>query len=78
MGNLTIRNLDDHVIDLLKKQAKANQRSLEGEIRHMLTERVDRRSRIIRFRERTQEIASMTAATPQTDSVALLRDDRDR
>lgn len=78
MGNLTIRNLDDHVIDLLKKQAKANQRSLEGEIRHMLTERVDRRSRIIRFRERTQEIASMTAATPQTDSVALLRADRDR
>ena len=66
------------MIDLLKKQAKANQRSLEGEIRHMLTERVDRRSRIIRFRERTQEIASMTAATPQTDSVALLRDDRDR
>ena len=32
MGNLTIRNVDDHVIEQLKAQAKANQRSLEGEI----------------------------------------------
>ena len=78
MGNLTIRNLDDHVIALLKKQARANERSLEGEVRHLLAERVDRRARIVRFRERTQEIASITAATPQTDSAALLRDDRDR
>ena len=33
MGNLTIRNLDDRVIEHLKAQAKANQRSLEGEVR---------------------------------------------
>ena len=78
MGNVTIRNLDDRVIDQLKAQARANQRSLEGEIRYVLTERVDRRSRIADFRERTRRIASMTAATPQTDSVILLREDRDR
>ncbi len=78
MGSLTIRNLDGRVIELLKQQAKVNQRSLEGEVRHILMERADRRSRIMRFRERTQEIAATTAATPQTDSTALLRDDRDR
>ena len=78
MGNLTIRNLDEHVIDQLKEQAKANHRSLEGEIRHVLTERVDRRLRIVQFRERTREIAARTARTLQTDSVALLREDRDR
>ena len=78
MGNLTIRNLDDHVIDQLKEQAKANHRSLEGEVRHVLTERVDRRLRIVQFRERTREIAVRTAGTLQTDSVALLREDRDR
>ena len=78
MGNVTIRNLDDRVIDQLKAQARANQRSLEGEIRYVLTERVDRRSRIADFRERTRRIASMTAATPQPDSVILLREDRDR
>ena len=78
LGNLTIRNLDDQVIDQLKAQAKDNQRSLEGEIRHMLTERVDRRYRLAEFRERTRQLASLTANTPQTDSVTLLRDDRDR
>ena len=78
MGNLTIRNVDDRVIEQLKAQAKANQRSLEGEIRYMLTRQVDRRARIAEFRERTRQIAQMTAGTPQTDSVALLRDDRYR
>ena len=46
VGNLTTRNVDDRVIDLLRAQAKANQRSLEGEIRYMLTQQVDRCTRI--------------------------------
>ena len=78
MGNLTIRNLDDRVIEQLKVQARANQRSLEGEIRFVLTERVDRRARIADFRERTRRLAAMTADVPQTDSVTLLREDRKR
>ncbi len=78
MGSLTIRNLDDRIIDRLKAQAKANQRSLEGEVRHVLTEQVDRRSRLAGFRERTQQLASGTAGRPQADSVTLLRADRDR
>ena len=78
VGNLTVRNLDDWVIEGLKAEAKANERSLEGEIRHVLTQRVGRRKRIADFRERTRQIAAMTADTPQTDSVTLLREDRDR
>ncbi len=78
MGTLTIRNLDDRVIERLKAQARENERSLEGEIRHMLTERADRRRRIAGFRERTRDLASATGGTSQTDSAALLRTDRDR
>ena len=78
MGNLTIRNLDDRVIDALKAQAKANERSLEAEVRYMLTQRVDRRVRRATFRERSAEIARMSAGTSQTDSVELLREDRER
>ena len=78
MGTLTIRNLDDRVIERLEAQARKHGRSLEGEIRRMLTERVDRRFRIASFRERTRELVSATAGTPQTDSTALLRADRDR
>ena len=80
MGNLTIRNLDDRVSDALKAQAKAkaNQRSLEAEVRYMLTRRVERRVRMTDFRERSPEIARMSAGTFQTDSVELLREDRER
>ena len=78
VARLTIGNLDDHVISRLQERAQANERSLEGEIRHVLTERVNPRSRILQFRARVQQIAALTAGTPQTDSVALLREDRDR
>ena len=78
MGNWTIRNLDDRVIEPLKVQAKQNHRSLEGEIRHVLTQRVDRLGRIADFRERTRKLASHTVGTRQTDSVELLREDREQ
>ena len=78
MGNLTIRNLDDRVIDALKAQARTNQRSLEAEVRYLLTQRVYRRARMADFRERSAKIARMSADTPQTDSVELLREDRER
>ena len=78
MGNLTIRNLDDRVIKRLKGQAKANERSLEGEIRHLLTQHVDRPGRMVDFRERTRQLVSLTAGSHQSDSVELLREDRDR
>ena len=78
MGNLTIRNLDDRVIDALKAQAKANQRSMEAELRHLLTQEVNHRLRTAGFRQRTARIARTTARVPQSDSADLLRQDRDR
>ena len=78
MGNVTIRNLDDRVIDALKAQAKANQRSLEAELRYVLGQEVNHRLRMAAFRERTAAFARETADVPQTDSVDLLRQDRDR
>ena len=78
MGTVTIRNLDDRVIDAWKAQAKANQRSLEAELRYMLTRTVNRRLRMAEFRERAARLAGATADTPQTDSAELIRQDRDR
>ena len=37
MGVLTIRNVDDEIIAALKARAKANHRSLEGELRYLLS-----------------------------------------
>lgn len=36
MGSLTIRNLDDELLEQLKERAKANERSMEGEVRVLL------------------------------------------
>lgn len=78
MGNLTVRNLDDRVIERLKAQAKTNQRSLEGEVRHVLTQQVNRAGRIADFRERTRRLVSLTTGMSQSDSADLVREDRDR
>ena len=78
MGNVTIRNLDDQVIDALKAQARANQRSLEAELRYVLSQEVNHRLRMSAFSERTAQLARETADVPQTDSAELLRQDRDR
>ena len=37
-----------------------------------------RRLAVVRMRQRAEKLAEQTAGTPQTDSVELLREDRDR
>ncbi len=78
MGNLTIRNLRDDVIDRLKVQAKANERSLEGEVRHLLTREVTSYLGTAEFLARADALAATTAGTKQTDSTKLIREDRNR
>ena len=78
MGNLTVRNLDDGVIARLKAQARQNERSLEGEIRHVLKREVSRPRRAAEFFARADELAATTVGTRQTDSAVLIREDRAR
>ena len=78
MASLTVRNIDDEVIASLKEQAKANHRSLEGEIRHLLAGHVAGRHHIAGFRDRTAHLVAQTEHRRQTDSVVLIREDRDR
>ena len=78
MASVVIRNLDDDVVVSLKEQAKANHRSLEGEIRSILTELVQRSLNIEAFRETTDQLRSHSRAISQSDSVDLIREDRGR
>jgi len=79
MANLTIRNLDDGVVASLKAQAKRNNRSLEAELRQVLTRVAKQHERLSAFVEAAERIAAMTPKDrPQSDSVELLREDRDR
>jgi plasmid stability protein len=78
MGTLTIRELDDSIVKKLKARAKANNRSLEGEVRMLLTEIAEGRSNVARLRDIADRIAAMTpAGVEQTDSTDLIRRDRD-
>ena len=79
MANLTIRNVDDDIVETLKGRAKAHNRSLEAEIRQILADQVRRLWRGgAELRALAEKIAAMTPNVPQTDSVELLREDRDR
>ena len=78
MAGLTIRNLDDEFVEALRKQAKANNRSLEDELRVILT-RAARGQAPEDFLALADRIAAMTPPDrPQTDSTELIREDRKR
>lgn len=77
MATVTIRNLDDEVVEKLKAKAKANDRSLEAELRQLLTDAAARPSpgELLAIADR---IAAMTPDVPQTDSTEIIREFRDR
>jgi plasmid stability protein len=77
VANLTVRNLDARTVDNLKARAKANRRSLEGEVR-LLLEQYGRRPPRQELIRQAEEIAAMTPSRPQTDSASLVRESRDR
>ena len=77
MPQITVGNVSEDVLACLEEQASANRRSLEGEIRNLLV-RHTRRCRLEDFRERTAQLCALTAHRAQSDSVALLREDRAR
>ncbi len=77
MANITIRNLDDDVVEELKSRAKAHHRSLEAELRQILSDATHRPS-IDELRTLAQRIAALSPAVPQTDSTELVREDRGR
>ena len=78
MGTVTIRNLDDRVIKRLKARAKSHRRSLEAELRDLLS-RASRQPLIVDALAEADRIAAMTPKNvKQTDSVLLLREDRSR
>jgi plasmid stability protein len=77
MRTLTIRNLDDAVVEKLKQKAKANNRSLEAEARVALEASAQRPSR----HEVLAELDRIAAMTPkgvkQIDSLQLLHEGRE-
>jgi antitoxin FitA len=76
MAQVLIRNLDDGVVQRLKERAAAQGRSLEQELRTILTGAA--RLNEEEFLHRAAELRARQGDRPQTDSAILIREDRDR
>lgn len=74
MASVTIRNLDDNVVEALKRRARANNRSLEGELRQILADATRCTAAVTDLRTLT----AMTPDRPQSDGADLLFRERQR
>jgi plasmid stability protein len=76
MGTVTIRHLDDEVIARAKERARQHNRSLEAELRVVLTREFKPLSPDDFF-ELADAIRDRTRGRPRTDSGALQREGRE-
>lgn len=78
MAQVLIRNLDDEIVAAYRESAERNCRSLEAELRDLLTRMRPRTSvEVSAMRARMAEIRAMTPNVPQTPAETLVREDRD-
>ncbi|MFN0116193.1 MAG: FitA-like ribbon-helix-helix domain-containing protein [Paracoccaceae bacterium] len=78
MAQLVVRNVEDRVAEALRLRAQANGRSMEAEVRVILTSAVDTPGQDARadFARAARALRDKLGARG-TDSVALLREGRD-
>ncbi len=76
MAQVIVRNIDDNTIARLKARAARSGHSLEQELRLIITSaaRLSREE----FRQRAAEMRERLRGRRHTDSVTLIREDRDR
>ena len=80
MAAIHVRQLDDEVVDRLKRRASSNNRSFEGEVRHILECAADddMAAKRARFLEASRRLREKTRGRKHTPSEVLNREDRDR
>ena len=80
MAAIHVRQLDDQLVDRLKRRASSNNRSLEGEVRHILECAADddMAAKRARFLEASRRLREKTRGRKHTPSEVLIREDRDR
>lgn len=79
MSEVLVRNLDEAVVEQLKDRARGNGRSLQAELKLILEQAVQRgTSRPSRgeYRVLADWVRASLGDRPQTDSAALLAEDR--
>jgi plasmid stability protein len=76
VAQILVRKLPDAVVERLKARAKRNSRSLESEARDILQQAVTRER--AEFLRAADAMRARLAGRPHTETLDLLREDRDR
>lgn len=74
--NLSIKNAPDEIVEKLRKRARRNHRSMQGELMSILEEAVESPQRILTIEELAAEVDALGLKTP-SESVQMVREDRD-
>ena len=79
MATINVRQLDDDVVNRLKQRALLNNRSLEGEVRHILecAAADGVAAKRAAFLAASDRLRQMTRCRKQTPAEVLIREDRD-
>ena len=79
MATVNVRQLDDYVVQRLKRRAAANNRSLESEARHILSAAAEDDMAMKRksFQALAVKLWRDTKGRVQTPSEILIREDRE-
>ena len=79
MATINVRQLGEDVVRRLKQRATVNNRSLEGEVRHILERAVEDDMAVKRasFLELAAELRRTTEGRAHTPAESLIREDRD-
>lgn len=75
--DVLVRKVDVAVLDKIKEKAKRQKRSLQAEMTLMFRDAAEKSSALDRLEE-IRRIRASIKNRQQTDSVVLLREDRDR
>jgi plasmid stability protein len=73
--NLSVKDVPDEVAEALRAQARANHRSLQGELMAMIEAHVGVRP--FRARRLLEDVRALGLKTPR-ESARMIRNDRDR
>ena len=76
MADVLIRNVPQRVLSRLKKRAAAHGRSLQAELKQVLVDGAG--PDLSKVRRLAARMRRELAGRPQSDSVDLVREDRDR
>lgn len=77
MGNIHVRDIDDHALEVFKRQAEACGRSLNAELKRVL-EQAAAAADSDAARALADEISARLSGRPHPDSAELVREVRDR